>query len=658
MSINSRNNRNSLTRKAYKQHVEKILPTHEKRHERYFNAFVKNIGLSRYTYPKEEVISFLRSMIRINMFSCIDPNNKINRRNCNEDMKNVSILGKKIKINGKNIIDYFTKIKDNEYSLQNTKHGYYVIQNKNDSNQTVLQKYDDFLNFLREYNIPQDVYKYLILDIDLNQTYRPSFSRKSLKSSRSKSSRKSSKSLLMRISEGEDETNSIVSNNSEPIDFTKLNTLKTICSKSHVCIAFGREVDDITHFFNLKKNFKYATRVQTISNGVNGIVDVISYERESYQTNAILKRINVQSQDPLDSLDNLMYEYFVGHFFINEIKKKLPIFIETYGYIEDIELDYDIVTRPIGPNEYNQIKWKRLTKKSLEELRIKNISYREMNDALSFACNTPSKVGLLTEYLHNSKTLEWYLSPSSNRDYINFWIDELINILFQIYFCLVLIKDNFTHYDLHAQNVLIYKPINGKYIEYMYHYEGKVISFQSQYLVKIIDYGRSYFNSRDISSSKIYTMVCNNPQCNFDTKCGKSKGFTFLVHPTQPNSKYSYINSSIKNESHDLRLIYHISTILYSMYNSGKSIVNSLPEDNRRPFFKLFENVHFQKTHGTSEILQGKDRENIYNISDALKTIVDLMDNLPKINYHSLGYRKIGDLNVYDDGRDMEFIPT
>jgi hypothetical protein len=89
--------RQKLTRKAYKQQVEKILPTHEKRHERYFNAFVKNIGLSKYTYPKEEVISFLRSIIRINMFSCIDPNNQTNITNCSEDMKNINILGKKLK---------------------------------------------------------------------------------------------------------------------------------------------------------------------------------------------------------------------------------------------------------------------------------------------------------------------------------------------------------------------------------------------------------------------------------------------------------------------------------------------------------------------------------------------------------------------------------
>jgi hypothetical protein len=282
---------------------------------------------------------------------------------------------------------------------------------------------------------------------------------------------------MMRISEGEDEDNSISSYTSAPIDFTKLNTLKTICSDSHTCIAFGRETEYINDFFNLNRNFKYATQVNTVSAGANGIADVISYERESYRANAILKRINVESgKKRLDSLDNLIYEYFVGHFFINNIKKKLPIFVETYGYIDDIKLKNKITQTHIGLTEHNIIKWKKLIKDSLQDLRIKNIGYREINSVLSVACNTPSKVGLLTEYLHDSKTLQWYLSIA-NPTYIDFWVNELINILFQIYYCLVLIENEFTHYDLHASNVLIYKPIDGKYIQYCYHYKGKKSGF-------------------------------------------------------------------------------------------------------------------------------------------------------------------------------------
>ena len=71
----------SLSRRSYKNKVENILPNH-KRHERYFNAFIKKIGLDKYTYPKEEVVSFLRSIIRINMFKCNDTNNTINKTNC------------------------------------------------------------------------------------------------------------------------------------------------------------------------------------------------------------------------------------------------------------------------------------------------------------------------------------------------------------------------------------------------------------------------------------------------------------------------------------------------------------------------------------------------------------------------------------------------
>jgi hypothetical protein len=178
-------------------------------------VFVKKIGLSKYTYPKEEVVSFLRSIIRINMYSCIDPNNQINKRNCNEDIKNVNYLGTKIKINGMNIIDYFTKIvNDEDYKVTDNKLGYYVIRYKNNYNDTVLQdnKYQHFIDFLNNYNIPTNVYNYLILEIDLNQTNTPvkTFSKPISKRSSSKrisskrQSKRNSKSILSIIPEAEE----------------------------------------------------------------------------------------------------------------------------------------------------------------------------------------------------------------------------------------------------------------------------------------------------------------------------------------------------------------------------------------------------------------------------------------------------------------------
>jgi hypothetical protein len=152
-------------------------------------------------------------------------------------------------------------------------------------------------------------------------------------------------------------------------------------------------------------------------------------------------------------------------------------------------------------------------------------------------------------------------------------------------------------------------------------------------------------------------MICSNPQCNFNTKCGRSKGFAWLVDPTELNEKDAFINSSRKNASHDLRLIFHINNILESMRDKGQRIFNTLPHQYSRPFFDLFQSINYEKNHGTREVLAGIDEINIYNINDALKHIIDLVKVLPKIKYDRFGFKKIGDVNVYDDGRDIVYNP-
>jgi lysophospholipase L1-like esterase len=152
-------------------------------------------------------------------------------------------------------------------------------------------------------------------------------------------------------------------------------------------------------------------------------------------------------------------------------------------------------------------------------------------------------------------------------------------------------------------------------------------------------------------------MICSNPHCNFNTICGRSKGFGWLVNPSELNKKDAFINSSRNNVSHDLRLIFDINNISKSMNDKGQRIFNTLPHQYSRPFFDLFQIIYYEKDHGTREVLQGIDENKIYNINDALKYIIDLVKVLPKIEYNRFGFDKIGDVNVYDDGRDIVYNP-
>jgi len=92
-------------RKKYKEEnigIEKILPTHSTRRHRIFNAFTKKaFGTSVYT--REELVSFFRSLIRINYYNCkgkyINNDGIVNTATyCKEDLDNFKLLGNKIKI--------------------------------------------------------------------------------------------------------------------------------------------------------------------------------------------------------------------------------------------------------------------------------------------------------------------------------------------------------------------------------------------------------------------------------------------------------------------------------------------------------------------------------------------------------------------------------
>jgi hypothetical protein len=61
---------------------------------------------------------------------------------------------------------------------------------------------------------------------------------------------------------------------------------------------------------------------------------------------------------------------------------------------------------------------------------------------------------------------------------------------------LTVLGKTYTHYDLHEENVLVYKPFKGeKYIDMIYHTKDGIFSYSTEYVAKLIDYGRNYFNS-------------------------------------------------------------------------------------------------------------------------------------------------------------------
>jgi len=408
--------------------------------------------------------------------------------------------------------------------------------------------------------------------------------------------------------------------------------IKIICSNSGQCIAFGRKIAEINHFFKGFIGFDYVVGpVKALGQpSKNGFVKEIAFDRNGYKSYAILK----SSRTP--NADNLVYEYLVGIKYINRILHQYPCFIETYGLY--YYKDPSHWTRMQSPFPiYNTI---------LKNLELQNtIDY-------SKSCIEPHQASILIQHITGAKTLFDFLSNPAYVDVVKY---DIVFVLFILYHALSSVSKTFTHYDLHNGNVIMYEPIPGKYIQYEYHLSNKTISFKCPFIPKIIDYGRSYFDNGNINSKKIYERVCREPDCD---DCGELYGYSWL----KPDSKV-FIRSSQKNESHDLRLL--------DIVKNNFKIIESSVHPQTLAFKKLFailKKVKYgigikgadNKQFGTKENLR-MDGPNIYNVTSAYNSLRTLCETPELLVENETQYsnpaNQIGTLHIYDDGRTMVYEP-
>jgi hypothetical protein len=430
----------------------------------------------------------------------------------------------------------------------------------------------------------------------------------------------------------------------------KASYLKAICSDSGVCIAFGNNRKKINQFFGGFNNFAYVDppikRLGKPSN--NGFVKEIKYNRNNYLAYAVLK-----SSAAPDS-DNLAYEYLVGQF-INNQCQFYPCFLETYGFYY----------------YKNAASWK-----SMKDSAVINANvlpgFLEPGDPTDFSkmCYKSKYGAVLIQHLKDAKTVN-DLTNLTGPALASVLFYEMIYILYQVYMPLAQLKNNFTHYDLHDGNLIVYEPIKGKHIQYHYHIGGgQTVSFKSPYISKIIDYGRSYFKYKgattQLDSSGIYREICNEPDCNIVGNCGDTYGFEWMTGPLS-NQNY-FISSQVPNMSHDLRLL----NIVRNTYNDIVSKVTAVKGKMRAGFdslHKLLDKVQFgkgvkgeNKIYGTNVNKKMGYPEKINNVADAERCLRDvILENQDVYELNEARYKpenKIGDIHVYVDGEPMRFEPV
>lgn len=427
--------------------------------------------------------------------------------------------------------------------------------------------------------------------------------------------------------------------------------LNTICSDSGICINFGKEIEVIKKHFNGFVHFDYVSKIKRIGEiSYNGFVNELTYERSGYTSHAILK----SSARP--DADNLYYEYLVGMNYVNKLNIVYPCFLETYGcYLYKNDMGWKNMSNS------KMLKNKTDLKNSLVEFPDKN--------PFSASCKDSQYISILIQHINGAKTLESLLSY---RGFVN---NDMVYVLFQVYMALSCVSNEFTHYDLHTNNILVYQPAAGKCIEYHYHDGNNVYTFKNKYIAKIIDYGRSHFkgDTKDKytgSSKIIIDNVCKSKDCILQeiengnvyiNDCGSAQGYGWMQNPqTDDELKNSfYISSYIRNMSHDLRALFRLAEYF------------KRPENKNRLELDSFKKAILDKVKYCKELNEGDDCfgtiENKYsglpnqinNVRDAHDALLSLIEDPYYIHENKDKYatfQKLGDLHVYYDGRPMEFI--
>jgi hypothetical protein len=172
------------------------------------------------------------------------------------------------------------------------------------------------------------------------------------------------------------------------------------------------------------------------------------------------------------------------------------------------------------------------------------------------------------------------------------------------------IKKQYTHYDLHTQNVLLCKLEDDEYITMRYIYpDGNVIQFNTSVIVKIIDYGRSFFTSNKENPKNIYESICQSNYCNDSREsCGNFSGYDYLQH-SESNVDNSFMTPQFNNISHDLRLLNEMKLSGYNPNSAIGSIINDLQYHSR---------------YGTGQKLSSETNK-ISNVSDLESSLQNII---------------------------------
>jgi hypothetical protein len=463
--------------------------------------------------------------------------------------------------------------------------------------------------------------------------------------------------------------------------------LDKICPNTGQCISFGVETDKIRQYFN---NFDFAlsiTKERKLigSPSANGFIIEIPFIKDDYKLYSILKSAKKQNAD------NLYYEAFVG-IFINKKNDIFPCFLETYGSYFWPKTQRSKYTK-LSKGDLN-INLQLMRRNPL------NYDYFLQSENMVNSYYNSKFYAVLIQHIHNASTLERYVSIYNRRE--SFFSYHLVQFLYQIYCPLAMMSNEFTHYDLHMGNVMLYTvgetlPLNQasrgfstfddiennkQYVTMKYYYpNGEVIEFNTFNIAKILDYGRSFFydkmpvyekapkkwvESSKYNSNHFYQLLKTNVLNNLEHEYNTS--YQYLEDEESPGDNY-YISSNKRNKSHDLRLCdiirkkpdkYKGETSVYLRHILDIVVFEDAVEKQRIQQESPYHDFDAELWYGTPEKdgihFDGLKNRNskIKNVEDMHLALKDLITNIPYFKQMSddlfKSSTKIGEIHIWVDG--------
>ena len=475
------------------------------------------------------------------------------------------------------------------------------------------------------------------------------------------------------------------------------NRIRLLCTpKTGVCVALGgNEARKIRNFFGNFVNAKYLIDSEAEAEGdddhkirklgeasVNGFVIQFPYYHKGVLAHAVLK-----SSRRADA-DNLAYEYLVGRF-LNAAGAHFPCFLETYAWL-----------KYRSPGAYKKVlDWirvpKRFTKPTPAQWFTDILQKQDPTisaDDFGDICANSNRIALLVQHIAGARTLEYMMKE--NKD--DFCKHQLVYVLFQVYMPLATMHQHFTHYDLHANNVLVFEPIPGDCIHFRYHFgDGEVVEFYSPYLVKIIDYGRCFFDSAcfasaQSSSDPIKSSVHETPAVRGAPALGSVYVANILKTTSPCSSTYDttagfrdiflsktiddIVETTTRNVVYDLYLAKRIGDIMESDYKDFKTKAKGDVDAVNDMLIDKYGNADIVEFFTTkikwdADLIVDNIRDipwdesdgNVCDVNDmlnALKQLVIEKDGENEAMYTHFTWDIFGTLNVYADLKtNMDFRP-